>query len=85
MAKIPQPNPEIESELGVPVIAVDYSDVEAVTKTLEDNKVHTVISTIGMYPMGSEPKEIELIRAANASKVTKRMISSDWGVPHKQE
>ena len=34
---------------------------------------------------GSVPMEIELIRAADASKTTKRMISSDWGLPHIKE
>lgn len=60
---------------------MDYSDVEAVTKTLEENNVDTVISAIFM--MG-EPKEIQLIQAADASKTTKRMISSDYGLPHSE-
>lgn len=30
---------------------------------------------------GSAPNEIELIKAADLSKTTTRMISSDWGVP----
>ncbi|KAK3369846.1 hypothetical protein B0H63DRAFT_551718 [Podospora didyma] len=80
------PNPALEAELGVPIIAVDYSDISAVTKTLEGNNVHTAISAINMSPFdGSTPTEIELIRAADASKTTKRMITSDWGVPHKDE
>ena len=82
----PQPNPDLEAELKTRIIAVDYADVEAVTKVLEENNVHTVISAITMLHMGGpEPKEVELIRAADASKVTKRMISSDWGPPHIKE
>lgn len=30
---------------------------------------------------GKPPNEIELIRAADLSKTTKRMISSEWGIP----
>ncbi|KAL7908493.1 hypothetical protein GGI35DRAFT_486568 [Trichoderma velutinum] len=77
-----KPNPSIEAELSLSVIVVDYSDVEAVTKSLEDHHVDTVISALSTSALdGSAPKEIELIRAANASKTTRRMISSDWGVP----
>lgn len=65
---------------------MDYTDVEAVTRVLEENNVHTVVSAIMMMSNGGPPpREIELIRAADASKVTKRMISSDWGPPHKKE
>lgn len=65
---------------------MDYADVEAVTRVLEENNIHTVISAINMMHMGGPPPlEIELIRAADASKTTKRMISSDWGPPHIKE
>ncbi|KAF4998318.1 hypothetical protein F66182_16312, partial [Fusarium sp. NRRL 66182] len=37
-------NPELESTLGVQVIAVDYSDVDSLTTKLEDLGIHTVIS-----------------------------------------
>ncbi|CAG9942748.1 unnamed protein product [Clonostachys rosea f. rosea IK726] len=80
-------NPALEKELGVPIIAVDYNNVPAVTKALEDNNVDTVISTIFMMPSftGDLPKEVEIIRAANASKTTKRMISSDFSFDLKPE
>jgi len=81
-----QPNPSIEKELGVSVLAVNYDDVPGLTKTLEDNNIHTVISTITMMPIdGSTPKEVELIQAADASKTTKRLISSDWGIPYDEQ
>jgi nucleoside-diphosphate-sugar epimerase len=81
-----QPNPALESELGVPIIPVDYSDVAAAAKVLEENNIHTIVSTMSMFPMdGSKPHEPELIQAADLSKTTVRMISSDWGVPHKDE
>ncbi|VUC30091.1 unnamed protein product [Clonostachys rosea] len=80
-------NKDLEKELGVPIIAVDYDNVPALTKTLEDNNVDTVISTIFMMPSftGDLPKEVEIIRAANASKTTKRMISSDFSFNLKPE
>lgn len=67
-------------------MAVDYSDVNAVVKLLEDNNVHTVISGIAMHsPDGTAPHEIELIQAADRSKATKRLISSEWGLPQKEK
>jgi uncharacterized protein YbjT (DUF2867 family) len=81
-----QPNPDLERELGVPIIAVDYDNVKAVAEALEQNNVDTVISAIMMMPgPGGDPKEIQLIRAADLSKTTKRVISSDYGLPHSEE
>ncbi|SPO06379.1 uncharacterized protein DNG_09068 [Cephalotrichum gorgonifer] len=75
-------NPELEAELKTPIIAVDYADVEGLARVLEENNVHTVISALNMAQLGDNvPREPELIRAADASKTTKRMISSDWGPP----
>ncbi|KAK0730249.1 hypothetical protein B0H67DRAFT_526937 [Lasiosphaeris hirsuta] len=74
-------NPALEAEIGVPILAVDYSDVEAVAKVLNDNNIHTVVSGIAMHSVdGTEPHEKNLIRAADLSDATKRIISSDWGV-----
>lgn len=67
-------------------MVVDYSDIEVLTRILEEHNVHTVISAIMMLRYGDNgPQEIELIRAADASKTTKRMISSHWGPPHTEE
>ncbi|KAK0653162.1 hypothetical protein B0T16DRAFT_455471 [Cercophora newfieldiana] len=78
-------NPALESEIGAPILAVDYSDVDAIVKVLEDNNINTVISGIAMHSMdGSRPNEVEVIRAADKSKVTKRLISSEWGTPMKE-
>lgn len=79
-------DPDLEAKLKTPIIAVDYSDVEGLTRVLEENNVHTVISAMTMLHVGgSVPREIELMHAADASKTTKRMISSDWGPPHTEE
>ncbi|KAJ0280791.1 hypothetical protein CBS470a_008603 [Colletotrichum nupharicola] len=43
-------NPDLEKEVGASIIVVDYANVEATTKALEDNNVHTVISAINMMP-----------------------------------
>ncbi|KAL7911437.1 NAD(P)-binding protein [Trichoderma velutinum] len=71
----------LAAKLGAPIIAVDYTNVPELAKTLEAHGVHTIISTINMRTTEGEPPEIEFIRAADASKSTKRIISSEWGIP----
>lgn len=53
-------------------------------KVLEDNNVHTVVSAIAMHSEvinGTTPGEFNLIRAADQSSTTKRLISSSWATP----
>jgi hypothetical protein len=66
---------------------VDYSNVESLAKILEDKKIHTVVSALTMLPTQGGPpiRENELIQAADAAETTQRIISSDWGFPHKPE
>lgn len=59
------------------MLAVDYSNVDSIVKTLEDYKVDTVISTLGSL-FGADP-EMALIQAAERSTATKRYIPSIWG------
>ncbi|KLU84770.1 hypothetical protein MAPG_03806 [Magnaporthiopsis poae ATCC 64411] len=77
-------DPALAAEIGAPIVAVDYTDVDALAKVLEDNKVHTVVSAIAMHSeviSGTPPGEINLIHAADQSSTTKRIISSGWAVP----
>jgi hypothetical protein len=64
--------PAKEKELGVRLVATDYKNVVVLTKILEDNNVHTVISALVMMPNSGGPLELNLIRAADASKTTSR-------------
>lgn len=79
-----QTNPKLERMLGVPVIPIDYLDVDGLTKKLEDLGIHTVVSALSNYDdaKGNCPPELELIRAADASPVTKRMVTSRWSAPY---
>ena len=61
------------------MVAVDYSNIEQLTKTLEENNVHTVISATSMYDPTSAQSEINAISAAEKSAPTKRFIASNWG------
>ncbi|KAH6723529.1 hypothetical protein BKA61DRAFT_727416 [Leptodontidium sp. MPI-SDFR-AT-0119] len=73
-------DPELEAKIGVPIIGVDYGNVAALTKSLEENKVHTVISILKHSKEGGDP-DVNLIKAADASNTTKRYMPSEWGVP----
>ncbi|KAB8234146.1 NAD(P)-binding protein [Aspergillus alliaceus] len=81
-------NPAIAAELGVTVVSVDYFDTGAFVKALEDHQIHTIISTLSALSMtttdGPSP-ELELIKAADISKTTKRIISNSWGIPYTEE
>ena len=77
--------PAKEKELGVRLVATDYKNVAVLTKILEDNNVHTVISALVMMPNSGGPLELNLILAADASKTTRRMIPSEYGYPQREE
>ncbi|KAF2678502.1 NAD(P)-binding protein [Lentithecium fluviatile CBS 122367] len=64
-----------------PILAVDYNDVDALTKVLEDNNVEVVISAIFIFDETSSATEINVVKAAEKSKTTTRFIISNWGLP----
>ncbi|KAJ4341946.1 hypothetical protein N0V95_007071 [Ascochyta clinopodiicola] len=68
-----------EGDHAVPVFAVEYSNIEQLAQILEENKVHTVISTIVMYDPVAAQSERNLIAAAAKSASTKRFVQSNWG------
>lgn len=74
-----------EKELGVRIVVTDYQDVAILTKILEDNNVDTVISALAMMPNAGGLLELNLIRAADSSKVTRRMVPSEYGFPQRKE
>ncbi|KAF5006971.1 hypothetical protein FDECE_6687 [Fusarium decemcellulare] len=76
-----KPNDDLAKELGTPIIVVDYNDVASLTKVLEDNKVDTVVSALSSMPDQGTPPEVNLVRAAEASQVTRRFVASNWGFP----
>jgi hypothetical protein len=65
-------------EIGAPILAVDYNDVNALTAVLETNKVEVVISTLDADSVAGA--EFGLIQAADKSSATRRYIPSVWGM-----
>jgi dTDP-4-dehydrorhamnose reductase len=62
------------------VLAVDYTDVDALTRVLDQNNIDVVISAIFIYDEESSAMEINVVKAAEKSKTTKRFIISNWGI-----
>ncbi|KAH9216467.1 hypothetical protein DL95DRAFT_460057 [Leptodontidium sp. 2 PMI_412] len=74
-------NPGLEKRLETRFVAVNYKDVESVQSVLEANDVDTVICTINSST-DLEP-ERNLIRAADRSRITRRIIPSIFaGFPY---
>jgi hypothetical protein len=58
---------------------VDYSNVESISKVLESNNVHIVISALSVRSAVEGESEMNLARAAAKSGPTKRFIASEYG------
>lgn len=69
----------LEGGSAAPAFAVDYNNVEQLTKILDANDVHTVISTIVMIEPIAAQAEVNLVAAAAKSSSTKRFVASNWG------
>ncbi|KAJ4199824.1 hypothetical protein NW767_007803 [Fusarium falciforme] len=78
-----QANAEKQKQIGAKILPVNYADVDALTKVLEDNNIETVISTLNT--MGVVEPELNLIAAADRAKSTKRFVPSIWGAKYTQE
>jgi hypothetical protein len=65
----------LEKEVGVRILAVDYSSVDSLVDVFERNNVWAVLSV--MHTIDKAP-EGNLIQAADRSSVTKRFIPNIW-------
>ncbi|UKZ76905.1 hypothetical protein TrVFT333_004620 [Trichoderma virens FT-333] len=66
---------------GATLVAIDYTNVEAIVRTLNDHQIHTVISTIVIKGLEQSEAQINLIRAADAAPSVKRFTPSEFGTP----
>ncbi|KAF7555198.1 hypothetical protein G7Z17_g2403 [Cylindrodendrum hubeiense] len=72
------------TEIGALLVAVDYTDVEALKTVLESHNIHTVISCVGVHDQAIADVQAAVIQAAETSSTTKRFISSNWATPVEQ-
>ncbi|KAK4068250.1 uncharacterized protein Triagg1_7493 [Trichoderma aggressivum f. europaeum] len=64
---------------NVPTLAIDYTNVDATAKVLEQYDVGVIISAIQVTDETSSAAEISLIKAAEQSSTASRFIASGWG------
>ena len=64
--------------LGVPILAVDYVDIDALQAVLEKHRIETVISALSIHFIGVGKSQINLIRASEEASTTKRFVASNW-------
>ncbi|KAK1726481.1 hypothetical protein CaCOL14_012189 [Colletotrichum acutatum] len=76
-------NDDREKEIGARILPVDYSSADDIARVLEENNVHTVISTLNN--MASVEPELNLIAAADQAAATKRYVPSIWGAKFSRE
>lgn len=67
-----------QTQDGTVSIAVNYNDVGSIACRLEENAVHTIISTLPMTSEECSQSQVNLIRAADKSTCTKRFIPSEY-------
>ena len=75
----------LSEQSAVKSLVMDYSSVDDIARTLSQNKIHTVISTLsGLTPDVAEA-ELRLIRGAVASSTVKRFAPSEFGFDYDQD
>ncbi|KAM3512629.1 hypothetical protein MY11210_003723, partial [Beauveria gryllotalpidicola] len=69
---------QLERDIGAPIVSLDYNDIASITKTLEDQNVHTLVSaiTMGSSVEGTAPPEISLIKGGDASNHVGKLDSA---------
>ncbi|KAM3516613.1 hypothetical protein NHJ13051_009742 [Beauveria bassiana] len=78
-----QENDEKAKEIGARIVAVDYSNPDAIALVLEQHDIETVVSALSSQ---SPPEqELNLIKGADKSSVTRRYIPSIWGIQYNEE
>lgn len=56
-----------------------YADIEGTTRCLEDNSIDTIVSAIAIESDETSQGQIDLITAADKSRVTTRFVPSEYG------
>jgi len=78
-------NPELAAEIGVKIVAIDYTDVASIQKTLEDLKINTIISALSIQSKEHGDAQLNLIRAAAAAPSVKRFTPSEFGILYEKK
>ncbi|PYH71689.1 NmrA-like family protein [Aspergillus vadensis CBS 113365] len=77
--------PRKDDQLPAPTFQVNYEDIDSLKLFLEEHNIHTVICTFGINATSLAESQLNLIKAAEASSVTKRFIPSSFAIPYPEE
>nr|XP_036589052.1 nmrA-like family protein [Colletotrichum truncatum]KAF6800694.1 nmrA-like family protein [Colletotrichum truncatum] len=66
-------------------LQVDYANIDALARILEDHNIDTVISTINLENDAGSQSQLGLIAAAEKSQATRRFIPSEFLTPMDEE
>ncbi|OAP59583.1 hypothetical protein AYL99_06881 [Fonsecaea erecta] len=69
---------KIASAAPTTYLQVDYDNVDSIANTLDKHNVHTIVSAIGINSAETSQAQCNLIRAADRSGATKRLIPSEY-------
>ncbi len=67
------------------MIEIDYTDIDSMVEILEENQLHTVISTVYLFTEAHGVAQLNLIKACDKSSATKRFIPSEYGIVYTAE
>ncbi|EOO01025.1 putative -like family protein [Phaeoacremonium minimum UCRPA7] len=70
------------TDVGVPALQVDYTNVDSIREVLEKNAIDTVISCVNYEGDALSVAQLNLIKAATDSSTTKRFIPSTFGIAY---
>ncbi|KAJ4264213.1 hypothetical protein NW762_005407 [Fusarium torreyae] len=65
-----------------PTVLVQYDVASSLISALEEHKIETVISCLGVHDDNLAQVEAAVIRASDQSKYTRRFIPSNWSLPN---
>lgn len=67
-----------KTQNGTVPVTINYNNVDSIARRLEENAVHTIISTLPMTSEECSQSQVNLIHAADKSICTKRFIPSEY-------
>ncbi|KAL6231579.1 hypothetical protein BDW75DRAFT_38768 [Aspergillus navahoensis] len=70
-------------EFDVPILPVDYSNVDSLRKVLENN-IDAIISTVPITDDAASEAQLNLIEAAIKAPSTRRFIPCDFGIQYNE-
>ncbi|KAJ0329158.1 hypothetical protein COL5a_004392 [Colletotrichum fioriniae] len=70
---------------GHSVFVLSRTDVEGISKILQENQIDTVISAMGVVTPETNQAQINLVKASNTSSSTRRFIVSAYDMLHTRE